>query len=185
MTCSVIWRRVDEPGHDVAQLRRIDRGWLLSGAAVYLAEAGPARLDYTVQLADDWTTTSGTVRGFVGAQAVDVTIRRDENGWTFNGQPQPAVRSMLDLDYGFTPATNLPQIRRMKLEVGGKADCPVAWLVAGGSSLVVLPQTYHRVSDAEYAYESPSVPYRATLRIADGGFAEDYPDGWVLESRAA
>ncbi len=182
MTLLAIWRRTDEPGHDVVQLGQTDIGWLLKGAAVYLSEAGPARLDYTVQLAEDWTTTSGTVHGFIGPQTVDLTIIRSEIGWTVNGKRQPAVRSMLDLDYSFTPATNLQQLRRMKLKVGDKADFPVAWLVAGASDLVVLPQTYHRASEMEYAYEAPTVPYRATLLIPDAGFVQDYPDGWISEA---
>lgn len=194
MSLLAIWRRTDEPGHDVVQLKQTDVGWHLNGAAVYLSDAGPARLDYTVQLAEDWTTKSGTVRGFIGSQSVDLTIIhnvtgvrsetgiRNETGWTVNGQRQPAVQSMVDLDYSFTPATNLQQIRRMNLKVGDKADFPVAWLVAGASSLVVLPQIYHRVSETEYIYEAPTVPYRATLLIPEAGFAQDYPDGWVFET---
>ncbi|RWM99983.1 MAG: hypothetical protein EOR84_08395 [Mesorhizobium sp.] len=182
MSLLAIWRRTDEPGHDAAQLKQTDLGWLLNGAAVYLSDAGPAHLDYTVQLAEDWTTRSGSVRGFIGPLSVDLTIIRDEIGWTVNGQRQPAVQSMVDLDYSFTPATNLQQIRRMNLKVGDKADLPVAWLVAGASSLVVLPQIYHRVSETEYIYEAPTVPYRATLLIPEAGFAEDYPDGWVFET---
>ncbi|TIQ17285.1 MAG: hypothetical protein E5X51_31310 [Mesorhizobium sp.] len=182
MSPIAIWRRTDEPGHDVVQLKQTDLGWLLDGAAVYLSDAGPARLDYTVQLAEDWTTKSGSVRGFIGSQSVDLTILRDEIGWTVNGQWQPAVQSMVDLDYSFTPATNLQQIRRMNLKIGDKADFPAAWLVAGTSSLVVLPQSYHRVSETEYIYEAPTVPYRATLLISEAGFAQDYPDGWVFET---
>jgi hypothetical protein len=182
MTLSALWRRLDEPGHDVARLEATDRGWLLSGAAVYLSSEGPALLNYSVQLAEDWTTSFGKVRGFIGDRKVDLLIVRDENGWTLNGQPQPAVRSMLDLDYAFTPATNLQQIRRMNLNVGDRAELPVAWLVAGASTLVVLRQTYHRLSDTEYAYEAPTVPYRATLIIPEDGFAQHYPTGWVIES---
>lgn len=53
MSLLAIWRRTDEPGHDVVQLKQTDLGWHLNGAAVYLSDAGPARLDYTVQLAED------------------------------------------------------------------------------------------------------------------------------------
>jgi hypothetical protein len=185
MTLSALWRRLDEPGHDIAQLRQAEDGWLLSGTTVYLSRAGPSRLDYTVQLAADWTSISGTVRGFVGPQEVDATVRRTGNDWTLNGRPQPQTRSMLDLDYGFTPATNLQQLRRLRLEVGESADLPVAWLAAGADGLTVLPQTYRRLGETDYAYEAPTVPYRATLRISEAGFAQDYPGGWVLERRAA
>ena len=35
MTLLAIWRRTDEPGHDVVELKQTDLGWLLNGAAVY------------------------------------------------------------------------------------------------------------------------------------------------------
>ena len=82
MTLLAIWRRTDEPGHDVVELKQTDLGRLLNGAAVYLSDAGPARLDYTVQLAEDWMTRSGSVRGFIGSESVDLIIIRDEIGWT-------------------------------------------------------------------------------------------------------
>lgn len=41
MTLLAIWRRTDEPRHDVVELKQTDLGWLLNGAAVYLSDAGP------------------------------------------------------------------------------------------------------------------------------------------------
>ena len=35
MTLLAIWRRTDEPGYDVVELKQTDLGWLLNGAAVY------------------------------------------------------------------------------------------------------------------------------------------------------
>lgn len=178
---SIVWRRLDQPGHDVARLLRMPSGWRVEGTAVYLGGDGPARLDYAVDIAEDWTTTAGTVRGFIGARDVDVAIARDGAGWTLDGVAQPEVAATRDLDLGFTPATNLLQLRRLDLRIGQRAECPVAWLAAGATTLALLPQTYHRLSATDHAYEAPTVPYRATLVVGEDGFARRYPGGWVAE----
>jgi len=33
---SVLWRRLDTPGHDVCRLEKSDAGWKLEGVAVFL-----------------------------------------------------------------------------------------------------------------------------------------------------
>jgi uncharacterized protein len=176
------WRRVDQPGHDTARLQPLGNGWLLTGAAVFLSATGPALVNYGVKLAHDWTTLAGTVRGFRGKQEFELTVVRDGEDWTINGQPQPAVRGLLDLDFQFTPATNLQQLRRLNLTVGQRADCPVAWLQEGASELAVLPQTYQRLDEFRYGYDASAVGYQATLIIAENGFARVYPDGWEFEN---
>ena len=42
-------------------------------------------------------------------------------GWFANGVEQDNVAGCLDLDLGFTPATNLFAIRRLSLKVGQRA----------------------------------------------------------------
>ncbi|HEX2099988.1 MAG TPA: putative glycolipid-binding domain-containing protein [Candidatus Synoicihabitans sp.] len=177
------WRRLDQPGHDSARLVERAEGRFLSGVAVWLSETGPAALSYQVELAPDWTTIADQVHGFIGKAALDRTIVRRGLDWTLNGIPQPTVAGMLDLDFQFTPATNLQQLRRLHLEIGERAECPVAWLQEGASELTVLPQTYHRLDRHRFAYEASSVGYRSTLILAEDGFARVYPDGWELEAR--
>jgi len=99
-----------------------------------------------------------------------------------NGVAQEAVAGLVDLDFGFTPATNHPQLRRMGLDVGQTAEIAVAWMDLESAALAPLPQIYRRIGDKAYDYESPQGPYRAVLDIASNGFVRLYPDLWEMVS---
>ena len=48
MTGIMLCRRLDLPGHEIANLEMLDDGWKLSGTAIFAAQQGPAKLDYVV-----------------------------------------------------------------------------------------------------------------------------------------
>ena len=50
---SVLWRRLDAPGHDACRLERSAAGWTLEGAAVF-GDGAPARLSYRLDCDDAW-----------------------------------------------------------------------------------------------------------------------------------
>ena len=182
LNASAFWRRLDTSGSDTARLWQTTSGWRLTGTAVFLEARKPARLDYTLELGADWTTREGTISGFVGESTIDLTIVRDATGWSFNGLPAAGVEHLKDLDLGFTPATNLPQVRRANLTIGESIDLTVAWWEPGAATLVALPQHYRRRAERTYWYESPTGPYREELEFAANGFVRSYPGLWVLES---
>ena len=116
----------------------------------------------------------------MGDQAVRHEILRDDLGWRLDGVPVESLKDLVDLDFGFTPATNVLQLKRIRLSRGQKADVPAAWFDLDSVSLIELPQTYERRGDASYWYEAPTVPYRALLEIAPNGFVRFYPGLWRL-----
>src|SRR5688572_21320191 len=136
MTTSALWRRLDTPGHDASRLSRTADGWRLEGTAVFAHERMPARLSYWVDCAEDWRTRRGGVAGWIGDQRYDVNVVRSEAGqWSLDGTVIEGLGQCVDLDFGFTPATNFLQLRRCALGVGEKADFPVAWLDVPDPSL--------------------------------------------------
>lgn len=175
------WRRLDAPGHDAAQITRTDDGWLLRGAAVFLHESGPACLNYSVSLDPGWRAVRGRVQGFLSETEVDQLIERNHEGWNLNGAKAEGLDHLIDLDFGFTPATNLPQLCRLALRPGEAAEAPAAWLAAGASTLVELPQRYERRDENSYWYQAPSFGYEAVLKIAGNGFVAVYPELWEME----
>ena len=179
---SMLWRRLDKPGSDAAQLVRTAGGYELSGRCAYFDETGPSALSYRVQLLDDWRTLEAQISGFVGSQQVDDYIVRRPDGWTLNGDDL-GMADILDVDFGFTPATNLAQLRRVGLAVGERAAFDVAWIDAGGTALERLAQEYKRESDDALDYRSPMSDYHATLVLAPNGFVVDYPKLWVALMR--
>jgi hypothetical protein len=92
-----------------------------------------------------------------------------------NGVDQPAIRGCIDVDLGFTPATNLLPLRRLALRTGQEAQPRAAYLSFPKIELIVLPQRYRRLSRSEYDYESPDHGYRATLRVTPLGAVATYP----------
>ncbi len=99
-----------------------------------------------------------------------------------DGEDIPAVRDCVDLDFGFTPATNLMQLRRLALECGQAADAPAAWLDVSTGNLDVLVQRYERRSETTYWYEAPRFDYAALLEVDSIGFIREYPGLWHAEA---
>jgi uncharacterized protein len=174
------WRRLDRPGCDAALLRPSGGGWLLKGAAAFDHDGGPAAVAYQVEVDARWETRRGIISGFLGDATIEHEIRRDSTGWRLNGIAIEGLERLVDLDYGFTPATNVLQLSRIKLKLGQTAEVPVAWFDLDSTSLTELPQSYGRRSEASYWYEAPTVPYRGLLEIAPNGFVQSYPGLWRL-----
>src|SRR5262245_60516959 len=82
---SVIWRRLDQPGHEAARLSARGSGWHLAGTAVFASEGRPCLLDYSVICGPDWRTLSGRATGWLGAARVEVEVAVDGGRWRLNG----------------------------------------------------------------------------------------------------
>jgi len=179
---SIIWRRLDSPGHDACRLEEHGSGWRLDGAAVVRLGGRPARLTYSATCDASWRAQSGCVRGWIGDRTVEFNVERIAGAtWTLDGEDMPAVRDCMDLDFGFTPATNLMQLRRLALECGQAADASAAWLDVSAGTLDVLVQRYERRSETTYWYEAPRFDYAALLEVDPVGFVREYPGLWEAE----
>ncbi|MFJ6025000.1 putative glycolipid-binding domain-containing protein [Brevundimonas sp. NPDC092305] len=172
------WRTLYSPGHDVARLDRVDDGWRLSGTALWIQDGRPARLDYAVALTSGWITRAGRITGFIGEDPVDRRITLTDGRWALDGVEQPELDRLIHLDFGFTPATNLQQLKHADLAIGEAADIHAAWIDYEGG-LSRLPQRYRRTGKETYAYESPTSGYAETLIVAPDGFAREYPTLWT------
>jgi hypothetical protein len=181
---TILWRRLDVPGHDACRLVARDDGWRLSGMAVFSLDGRPCALSYEVDADARWSSRSARVRGWCGTEPVDVTILAVPGGrWHLNGTEQPAVVGCVDVDLGFTPATNLLHLRRVALDIGQAADVPVAWLAFPELTLARLGQRYRRLDQDTYDYQAPGVPYEAHLKVNELGFVTLYPGLWEVEAR--
>ncbi|MFA5530174.1 MAG: putative glycolipid-binding domain-containing protein [Thiohalomonadaceae bacterium] len=179
----VVWRRVDGPGHDACGLWHTDDNWRLRGTAVFVLDGIPCWLDYEVCGNLSWRTRTARVTGWMGGQALDVRICLTADGrWRLNGNDQPAVAGCTDLDFSFTPATNLIPLRRLGLAVGSEAQAAAAWLNLLGQRLDRLDQHYRRSGDDIYDYRAPSLDFSAALRVSHAGFITHYPGLWEMEA---
>ena len=181
---TILWRRLDLPGHDTAALMRTPDGWHLSGVAVLAESDRPCRLEYEIHCDPHWLTRRCTLAGYIGAATVALDVARTTTGeWTAGGAPATNLKGCDDIDLGFTPATNLLPIRRLGLPIGAKAAVRAAWVRFPELTIEVLDQVYTRLAEDRYLYESAGASFRRELRVDDVGFVVDYPDIWAAEAK--
>jgi hypothetical protein len=149
------WRRLDVPGREEARIERTLGGWRLTGR-LEADEAGvSAQLTYLIECAHDWRTRRAVVTGSASGAPIRFELAADGNGcWTLNGAPLPLVEGALDIDLGFTPATNTLPIRRLDLAVGGRAEVRTAWVRFPELRVEALEQSYQREAERVFRYDA-------------------------------
>lgn len=180
---SMLWRRLDQPGHESARLVYEHPSWHLSGVAVFVYDGQPCRLDYGITCNSRWETRLARVTGWVGDQAVEIEISADSSGrWFVNRNECDEVKGCIDLDLNFSPSTNLLPIRRLSLAIGEQAPVRAAWLRFPGFALEPLDQLYRRTGATTYAYESAGGTFTSELWVNEAGFVINYPNLWAFEA---
>jgi hypothetical protein len=176
---TVLWQRLDLPGHELAELAATERGWQLSGIALVAHEGRPCRLDYRIECDAAWRTRRTTIHGRLGGAPAELELTSDEQGeWRAHGAPVPSLNGCVDVDLGFSPSTNLLPIRRLGLAIGVSAAVRAAWVRFPDLSLEVLEQVYTRLDATRYLYESANGAFRRELTVSADGFVLEYPDFW-------
>jgi hypothetical protein len=181
---AILWRRIDSPGHDACALWADENGFRLIGGAAFNADGQPCQLSYEVLCDTAWLTKSASVIGWIGRNPVKLSLESVSGSrWVLNGDDQgEEVAELVDLDLGFTPATNLIQLRRFSLGIGDTATAPVAYLQFPELSMRRLEHRYERVALDKYDYHAPDFGYSATLLVSNLGFITQYPGLWELET---
>jgi uncharacterized protein len=180
---SILWRRLDHPGHESARLFFEADSWHLQGTAVFSHDKLPCRLDYHIVCDSRWHTQAGRVTGWVGDSLIEIELAvRGDRRWFLSGMESPDVAGCIDLDLNFSPSTNLLPIRRLNLAVGQGMEVCAAWLRFPSFKLEPLSQVYKRIDETTYRYESGGGSFVAELRVNAESFVIDYPNLWKEEA---
>jgi hypothetical protein len=184
-TSRMRWRRLDVPGREEARVEQTDAGWRFTGD-VDVAEVGAtARLRYRIECDPAWRTRTALVEGEVGGRAMRIALAADGAGqWTRDGAAQPELAGALDVDLGFTPATNTLPIRRLALAIGADAPVRSAWLRFPELRLEPLEQTYTRAAEHIFRYRAlvDGEPFVARLDTDAFGRVVRYEGLWEIET---
>ncbi|SPH24074.1 hypothetical protein DEA8626_03123 [Defluviimonas aquaemixtae] len=175
------WTRLDVPGNDYCRLIADTDGWRLTGEAVFAEDENETQLGYDIHCDGHWRTLTATIRGRRAKEEVSWKIEQTAGAWRVNGEVQPRVSGLADIDLSFTPATNLIPIRRMNLSVGVANQVIASWFTYPEVGLLPLHQTYTRTGAGAYLYTSPDHGFSAILRVHPSGFVIDYPQIWTGE----
>lgn len=148
------WRRLDVPGREEARTDRTATGWRLTGELQVEESGVAARLRYSIECDAEWRTRSALIEGEAGGSIRFALMADGEGHWGRDGAPVPALVGALDVDLGFTPATNTLPIRRLALSVGATAPVRSAWLRFPELRLEPLDQTYTREDEQVFRYRA-------------------------------
>jgi hypothetical protein len=197
---AVLWQGVFRSGAEWCELAREENGWRLSGTALVATGGEPSFARYDIALAADWSTHQARIelRTGVAAQERRLHLRTDQDRvWHVERDPESgadvpyddlkAVRGLIDIDLGFTPATNTLPICRLAPAVGQAVDVTALWVRFPELTIEPLPQRYTRSSEYRYRYESAGGAFVADLEVDDLGLVVTYEGGWrrIAASTAA
>jgi hypothetical protein len=182
-TATILWRRLDRPGHESARLVALEAGWGLAGTSVFAHEGKPCCFNYRIACDSEWRTRSVEVRGWLGAEAIRVDARVEGAGaWRVGGHEVAEIADCIDVDLNFSPSTNLLPIRRLNLAVGEENEVRAAWLRFPSFRFELLEQSYRRLAADRYLYRSAGGRFEAELEVDENGFVTRYPGFWEIES---
>lgn len=173
----ILWRSDELDSAERFVGRETDDGWRLQGVVVLPIGGEPAEVRYGVDLDPGWRTRRAEVVIDDDAGRRTITLEADgEGGWEVEGAPAEPLDGCIDVDFGFTPATNTLQIRRLGLAVGESRSLPVAWLAFPELTVQPLTQTYTHLGPDRWSYGDDQ--FTAELLVDGDGYVLRYDDLW-------
>jgi uncharacterized protein len=178
------WRRLDGSGREEAGIEQTAEGWRLTGQVETEEGSVHAQLRYVIDCDPNWRTRRAVVTGSASGSDVQFEFTADGEGhWMLNGAPLALVQDAIDIDLGFTPATNLLPIRRLDLKVGEGASVRSAWLRFPELRVDELEQWYQREETHVFRYEAlvDGERFQARLDTDEFGRVLLYEGLWKAE----
>ncbi len=170
----MVTRHWSGPWRSTEQVR-LEQG-LLSGRVQGQLDQEPFALRYQIQCDPHWRTRQVSVSHDNGSQ---VHMEVDKCGhWFEGGERLTELDGCLDVDLGFTPATNLLPLRRCPLEVGESVLVLAAWLTFPEWRWQPLAQLYTRLSLDRYHCQILGGDFEAELVVDENGLVLRYGDIW-------
>jgi uncharacterized protein len=151
----------------------------------------PVLVHYAVALAADWSTRVVEIKMRSGdaikPQELRLTVGPEQR-WRIEREPSQdesmpqddleALHGFIDVDLGFTPATNSLPIRRLDPAIGETVAVTAAWVGFPELTIEPLPQTYTRLAERRYRYESAGGAFVTGIEVDDLGLVTTYEGGW-------
>jgi hypothetical protein len=188
---TVLWQRIDPPGSEWCVLEREPEGWRLRGIVLTEVATAPVLIHYAVALAAEWSTRAVEIAMRSGNANRPKQLRltvAPEQRWQLEREPPQdpplpqddlrALHGLVDVDLGFSPVTNTLPIRRLDPAIGEAIAVTAAWVRFPELTIEPLPQTYTRLAERRYRYESAGGAFVAEIEVDDLGLVTAYEAGW-------
>ncbi|HEY7036704.1 MAG TPA: putative glycolipid-binding domain-containing protein [Thermomicrobiales bacterium] len=189
---TVMWRFPDRQGTEIVEVTGTPGdGWRCRGHAHLVDEDRPIRLSYLVLCDEDWATRYADVEFSRGpGETRFVQLLNDPDlGWqrreapsrddapVLDFEPLAGLDAVVDVDLNFSPITNTLPIRRLAPRVGATVDVTAAWIRFPSLAIEPLSQSYTRLAQRRYRYESKS-GFVAEVEVDELGLVVTYGDVW-------
>ncbi len=173
----ILWRAEGFESLERCTLRSTSNGWELIGTVICLVDA-PTEVHYEITVSSVWATELVRLSCSNGPTTSRLTlVRNDQGQWQCNDVAYPELDGCFDIDLGITPSTNTLPIRRLNLSIGEKASVDAVWVQFPSLEVARLPQTYIRIDESTYHYQSAS-GFETYLKVNDAGLTTNYDGGW-------
>lgn len=182
-TCQVMWKASLNHGLEWFFAPEWTEGTSHSfnGLSLQEVEGRPVSIHYAVETDHRWRTRSATIdiMNVDSRHNVEWEVSADGKGtWTLPGlgpKAEEQFAGFLDIDFGFSPVTNILPIRKLKLVIGESAPVSAVWVRFPEFTIEPLHQTYTRISDDTYRYASDT-GFEGDITVDDRGIPIKYAD---------
>jgi hypothetical protein len=182
----ILWHCSRLSSSEHALLVESEDGYRLQGVAALPLGELPCHIDYTLTLDRLWRPVLARVTIITPHGAREIVLRsRHGAGWEVDGELVSQLDGCLDVDFGWTPATNTVPIRRLGLEVGQRASITAAWIRFPELDVVASEQWYRRLAPDRWQYTSGEYDYQLVIEPATGLVLSYGDDLWRAAATAS
>ena len=179
---TVIWRNLKIPGQEYCMLFGSPEGFNFNGWVI-LAYGRPYWIRYEIQCDSSWNTRSVQVAFASGNSRSEAHYKVKPPGlWWRQNREIPELRGCLDVDLGFSPATNTLPIRRLNLRQNESGHLAAAWIRLPDQPVVPLEQIYTNLGGRNFRYQSVPSGFTADITVDHLGLVAKYSKGWIREA---
>jgi uncharacterized protein len=167
------WRRIDQPGLELAHIDVERQGVTVSSTLVDGGEQ-PFSLRYTWTLDPDWRTRTLRIEHMNGDDRWLTIERAGDASWRIDRQPAPHLDGCSELDLSATPFCNTLAIRSINGEA--EREITVAYICANDMSVTPSRQRYEKINDHAWRYTDLGIAhgFTAALQLDKDGLVERY-----------
>lgn len=170
----IAWRRFDERGEERCGFACEGDVCGAEGVGAVAINGSGFVFQYRIEMDGGWRVHRAGIVTRLGGDDFTAMLERHEDGtWSVGGLRAPQFDGCDDIDLGFSPSTNVITIKRLGLKVGGSATTRSILVTEPELALGVLEQTYRRLDDARYEYQTGD--FTAVLSVDTEGVVTQYP----------
>ncbi len=175
-----VWASARPPGREYCTVRREEGGWRLRGTLVRKFQEGTAGVTYLIRTDNRWNTKEVSVEELFKGSWCSVKIKVREGHWLIDGKESADLEGCKDVDLEASPVTNTLPLKRARLKVGERVDLKVAWMRFPSLAVHPLSQSYTRLAERKYRYESTS-GFSSEIEVDRFGLVRKYGIYWVAD----